>query len=127
MIYIYIYIYIYIPVSVPEEGVPDFARIQRITKREGACGIVSRSYRSASKAACIVPILSDDPQPSRSYRSASRVHKNSPLNHVNTIRIMSFCTLKLSSVTEALRRALHQRYITIYLRCFTKKNSFKSF
>ena len=40
---------------------------------------------------------------------------------------MSFCTPKMSSVTEALRRALHQRYITIYLRCFTKKTTLKAF
>ena len=81
----------------------------RITKREGACGIVPRSHRSASKTACIVPILSDDPQPSRTYRSASRVCKNSPLNHVNTIRIMSFLRLNC----RALRKRYAERYITV--------------
>ena len=91
------------------EGVPDLARIQRITKREGACGIVSRSHRSASKATCIVPILSDDPQPRMSYRSASRVHKNPPLNHVNTIRIMSFLRLNC----RALRKRYAERYISV--------------
>ena len=40
---------------------------------------------------------------------------------------MSFCTPKMSSVTEALRRALHQRYIAIYLWCFTKKMILKAF
>ena len=69
------------------ERVPDVpALIQRITKREGACGIVSRSYRSAS-----------------------RVYKNPPLNHENTIRIMSFLRLNC----RALRKRYAERYISV--------------
>ena len=38
------------------------------------------------------------------------------------MRIMSFWTPKISSDTEALRRALQHRYIIFYVRCSTKKN-----